>query len=46
MRGTTAKELRRIADFEISYDPAVRNTKEYRLNKMKYKALKKTWKKK
>lgn len=41
MRGKLAKELRRMANFTISYDPEVKNTKEYRLAKQQYKMLKK-----
>ena len=40
MRGKVAKELRKIANFEISYDPEVRKSKEYKQNKEQYKMLK------
>jgi len=46
MRGKLAKELRKMAGFRISYDPEIRNTKEYRLAKQQYKIYKNTWKSK
>lgn len=41
MRGKVAKELRKIAGFKVSYDPAIKNSAEYLQKKEVYKNLKK-----
>ena len=44
MRGKRAKELRGMANFTISHDPKIKNTKEYLSAKDLYRSLKKTYK--
>jgi hypothetical protein len=41
MRGTVAKELRKMANYSISYDPEVRKSRGYIQAKEQYKILKK-----
>lgn len=44
MSGETAKQLRKLAKFKISYDPEVKASVEYRQAKAYYKSLKRAYK--
>jgi len=46
MRGKLAKELRKMAGYQINHDPEVKNSAEYKSAKQQYKIYKKSWKNK
>ena len=46
MRGKLAKELRKMAGYQIKHDPEVKNSAEYKSAKQQYKIYKKSWKNK